>query len=142
MDSTHTGVISSTALQIARDCLAGYWGDYAFYCSSENTYDLVKFSEYTEENGTYNFSGSGLSLVRIVYRPADWQQNIQTDYFVYYASPISVTFENPDSELMYSSLADFPKLQEGGDYLAFSTFTVLCVACFFCLFARIFRNVL
>lgn len=138
MDSTHTGVINSTAVQIARDTIAGDMSDYYFWCSSDNTYLLVRYEESEELQSGIQLNDC--TVTRIVYRPSDWQQNITADWFVETYEQQTILFVNPDHELYYSSEKNAPHLIEGGDYFAaLSCVLLMCIICF-SLARRIMHN--
>lgn len=139
MDSTYTGVYSSTALQISRDLLAGYTDDYLFFSNAENEYRLLLFNDSEVVNGNLQIDSG--TLYQITYRQSNFQQGIPQDYFLTSQDFVSYTFYNPDNELVYSSLSGYPHLIAGGDYYAFALLVLACIVCGVCSLWHIFRRV-
>lgn len=163
--SVSTAVYDDTAVQIARDFLQGYSGEYFFFQYSPTTYVLlydfdnaVKLPTSFSCNSASVFEinvSTGLPLVNTVYSingtlvgteeqvlSATAQNskytNLYKSYSYAYDSPISITLNDYVS---YSSYPGSPHLIQGVENYAFFAVCLFVGFCIFRLCDRLFRRI-
>ena len=130
--TVYEGSYGSAPLQIARDWLSGYTGEYLFFCASADEYYLVRGDL---DFDTLSGSGCRVDLIFSAFNAnhgAYWQ--IET------FDNQDVSISNPSDCLVYSSDARYPSLIDGGDIYAFTLVCVVIVSGLFRLFDRVFRR--
>lgn len=133
--TVYSGTISATPLQIARDFLEGYTGDYYFFRAAEDGYILVLTDNWDMDS----MSCSDCDLFLIAY---DRYSGGLSTYFSYYYQDFgALTVSNPNYYLAYGSAEGLPHLVEGVENYAFAQILLLVSMCLFCFVDRVFRHI-
>ena len=149
---------NDSVIQIMRDRLSGFQGDYYFFQVDLDTYVLLtdfedlSVSGYTVSASSVNvyevdlslgndyslgkFSGSGSDVGAF---SGSLTNNIYLYSFSYTLHNISI--QNDLDVMSYSSFDNSAHLREGSDYYAFAEIFLLCIVCVFVLCDLIFRRV-
>lgn len=162
--AVNVGTYDSGALEVARDCLQGYSGDYFMFQYSDTVYLLVLCEDDYSYSTTGYFTASNPVVIQIEavtntsvkshtvsgtfsgsvydrFSGSYYTDETETAYFCtsFQASGIQVT--NPRQFLTYGSFDHMPHLIEGVEnYAYFQTLLFVCVI-LFSLVDRIFRRV-
>jgi|GEM_PF-3660985 len=141
----YSGSISGTPLQLARDFLSDWYGDYLFFRFSDVDYVLIlpdSSAQVTVTDSSYVVDGN-FSVFEIEQVSGVTGYSGTTYSTLYYTPSISsLTILNSNHLLMYSNAEGYAKLQEGGVYFEYAQTCILCGAIVFCLLGRIFKRVL
>lgn len=137
---SYTGTFSSTAVQLARDSLAGFTGDYLFIQDDQNHYILLLSDDLTISG--FTFTALDAQAVVIEYVPSSYPSSDPAHYtYQVYSGYGDAVYTCSSSDLCYSSVGSYPRLIEGGVYYeAFQSY-LLVACCVFVLIDRIFRRV-
>lgn len=132
--SVYSGSVSGTPLQVARDYLEGWYGDYFFCRLDDDSYCLIMAGEIDD-----NFYATDCEIVEINQIPNQMGFNAGYEIQVGYSSGVQIT--NNNHYLAYSSEADYPHLLEGGENYGFAQVVLLLVILFYNVFYNIFKHV-
>lgn len=148
-------------VQIARDLVAGYRGDYYFFPLTASQYCLLTdFEEVIFQNGTLSASsaraykisvGTAAGIPIYSYSVLDTQTppektgsgSIYSNDVVSFevSSETGIQITNTHNTLVYGSFDGLPHLQPGGDMYAYAGIFLGCTVCVFCLVDIIFRRI-
>lgn len=160
--------VSSDIIQIARDCVAGYSGDYVLFSYSDSETVLVLSDSMIFENGTFSAdtftaydivsenqyqsvvrSVSG-RLVSVGTNPeisdftgsVDDERVLDTVYTLYYDSfDSAISISNSNHAVVYSSFDGFAHLQDTSSYFLYYISFILSLFGVSCLIWSIFKKV-
>lgn len=123
---------SSSAVQIGRDWLSGYTGEYLFFRASQDEYYLIR--------GDIDFDNLSGSDCRIDLIFSAFNANHGAYWQIETFDNQSFTLSNPSDCLVYGSDSAFPHLIDGGDIYGLTILAVLVVSALFRLFERVFHR--
>lgn len=117
----YDGTISTTYITIFRDIVGKVKldDDYVFYRSGQYEYTMIA-GDITYENGTFSADEAASYVLTT--------NNSYNSTYQYSVGTVSFWTLSPGSGLVYSSLGDYPDLQEPGDKYSVTILFVLCVA--------------
>ncbi|MBQ8921416.1 MAG: hypothetical protein IJ060_04550 [Oscillospiraceae bacterium] len=132
--SVYSGSVSGTPLQVARDYLEGWYGDYFFCRLDDDSYILIMAGEIDD-----NMYATDCSIVEINAIPN--QIGFAGGYEIQSGYSSGIQISNPNHYLAYSSEPDYPKLVEGGENYGFATVVLLLVILFYNVFCSIYKHI-
>lgn len=156
-------VPDANVLQVCRDLLAGYRGDYyMFACGGRSVILLTDFENAAFSGGTFTAgsctvhevavsvgSGDAVQAIRLYDNPPSAADAVivfrgsivNNDVYhlsTYTTSDVHIT--NSHGYLVYGSFDDLPHLQSGGDHYAYAGLFLACTCCIFVLLDKIFSR--
>ena len=141
-------VYRADVVQIMKDRLEGYRGDYYFFQVDNDTYLLLTdFEDLVISGDTVTASSCNVFQVDVTignsYSVSQFSGSLSsTDYlFGFEYSWFGVSVQNDLDVLCYSSFGSNPRLRSGGDQYAFSQIFLLVVICVYVLVDSVFRRV-
>lgn len=133
--SVYSGQVSGTPLQVARDYLEGFAGDYFFCRLDDDSYILLMAGDIDESS----MVASECKIVEINQIPN--QIGFQGGYEIQTGYSSSINISNNNHYLAYSSLDDYPDLVEGVDNYGFAQTVLLLALLFYLCISSIFKHV-
>ena len=143
MYQTITATYTDTAVQVARDIVKGYTGEYIFFQTTpfsgyEESYELI-MCDRIDMSGNYNFFECYADTFYSVVLNVDADGALKYWYIPSQANVVEIS--NSAGALFYSSLEYTPQLVEGGEKYGYLQTCILCGCVLFYLVGRIFRRV-
>lgn len=137
-----TSTYTETAVQIARDVLAGYHSSYIFFAVDPiqgytESYELI-MCDTIDSFGNYDSFTLYADTFEVV------GINIDSDgyfYYTYFSAQMQSWDISRNGRLFYSSLPSTPHLQDGGAYYGFAQTVLIVCVCIFILVDRVLRHV-
>ena len=157
------------ALDVARSCLEGYYGDYLFFSYDGDTWVLLKdfdnavyiqggyltadsctcimissaIGQYTETLQDFRLQGTLIGTEEQAINATISGKVPNSQYRIRYGVDTftSVSVSNPHGYLFYSSYEDTPHLIEGGQNYAYAAFLLAIGVIAFKLADRLFRRI-
>lgn len=133
----YSGNISGTPLQIAKDYLEGYTGDYLFARLDDDSYILIMAGD---------ISDSGLCTDCDIYEinSVPYSVGFQGGYAVQSGHSSSIQVYNQNDYLVYSSEVGYPHLitrEEGVETYAFASIVLAFVLLFYLCYMSIYKHI-
>lgn len=143
MFSTVVGTYTDTVVQVARDILTDYTGEYILFqtvpfSGYDQSFELI-LCDRLDASGNFDFFEAYADTFYSVVLNVDEDGKIHYWYIPSQSAVIEIS--NSSRSLIYSSLPHTPQLVEGGVKYAFLQSAIMCGCIVFYFLGRIFRRV-